>query len=145
MSGLDYKELQKEFDEAFGVAYNGFEEDTAQKKEQEKLLEQKKFLEAITEAIDAYVKESVEHFLRESTRNILEDGRYFYSSKELKEFKTLFEKRGGQIKKIHIGIIRDECGDFFCYEVCHDCYYTNPNDYVKKVIANAGLKKLFYS
>lgn len=147
MAKLNYKELQKEFEEEFGTAYDGNKEAEKILKDREKdaTLEKKKFVAAVNEAIDSYIRESVDHFLHNSTRNIFEDGRYFYSTKEFEKFMDLYKKKGGNLDTIHTGIVKDKHGDFFCYEVCHKAYYENPSPYVLRIMEKFHIKNLFYS
>lgn len=147
MAKLNYKELSKEFEKEFGKAYDGKSTTEDLVKEQEKIseAEKKRFLEAVNEATDAYIKESVEHFLKNTSRNIFEDGRYFYSTRELNSFLNLYTKKGGKMEILHVGKVYDKNGEFFCHEVCHKVYYENPSPYVLRMMEKLKIKKLFYS
>lgn len=147
MAKLDYKELSKEFDEEFGKAYDGKSETDAMLKEQEKetSIEKKRFLDAVKEATDAYIKESVNHFLKKTSGNIFEDGRYFYSTREMDSFLNSYKKKGGSLDVLHIGKVYDKDGEFFCYEVCHKQYYEHPSPYILNLMEKLKIKQLFFS
>lgn len=105
------------------------------------------FAEIVAEMTDAYLEECVDHFLISRSRSMEDDGRYFYSMKELKIFKKIFESKGGDLNTLHIGIVYDESGGFLCYEICRKKYYDMATAYIQKKWGNVknGERKIFFS
>jgi len=114
------------------------------------------FNNVIEDCIDAYIEECVEHFLSARSRVIEEDGRYLYSKDELDDFKTRFLEAGGNLDKLHIGMVyskdqeictKDEVdAKFLCYEVCRKKYYDFDTYYSRRKYKSGEEKKqIFFS
>lgn len=99
--------------------------------------------EVVEEIMDAYIEESVDHFLKTRSRDILNDPRYFYSRSEVEKFFDCFSKKGGDAQKLHLGQVKID-GEFLCYEVCRKAYYYQETPYAKKIMENIG-EKVFWS
>jgi len=83
----------------------------------------------VRDAIEAYIEESVTHFLKASFYNRKEEGRYLYTTKELLQFYTLYTSKGGDTDLLHCGIVYDDAHDFLCYEVCRKTIYDSNREY----------------
>ena len=110
--------------------------------ETERARESRVFFAAVAEMIEAYIDEAVEHFLSTRPRSIKDDGRYFYSKEELVRFKEKFDKGGGVIKDLHIGIVYTSDKQFLCFEVCRNKFYKLDSLYLKNKYRG---EQLFFS
>lgn len=135
---IDVKEWMKQFEEEFGTTA-GLQEENEEQGET--------LADVINDMLDAYMEECVEHFLAARSRSMEDDGRYFYSKKELETFKDGYLSHGGDLDKLHIGVVYCDDGEFLCYEVCRKIYYNAETHYAKKQLydENGNRKQIFFS
>jgi len=100
--------------------------------------------DVVADCIQAYIEESIEHFLSKRPVSIEENARYLYSKAELKTFTKQFLEQGGNIETLHIGIVYDDDDNykFLCYEICHKKFYNLESNYLRK---KYGKTKIFWS
>ena len=132
------KQMQAEFNEEWGIEE---EEDIVAEAPKETLLT------VVAEMIDAYMEECINHFLATRSRNMEDDGRYFYSDEELKAFKDGYTSQGGDLDLLHIGVVPRDDGSFLCYEVCRKKYYDAQTYYAKNMLVdeNGERRQIFFS
>jgi len=86
-------------------------------------------VDIVRDTIEAYIEESVKHFLKNSVYNQKEEGRYLYTTKELLQFYALYSSKGGNTDLLHCGVVYDDAHDFLCYEVCRKKIYDSNREY----------------
>lgn len=62
------------------------------------------FNEAIEEMVDAYISESISHFLKK-VNSVEDDSRYLYTTGEVSKFVKKYTDAGGDINGLHISKI----------------------------------------
>lgn len=79
------------------------------------------------EFLNAYIDDAVEYFLEERQRRPKQeiDGRYFYKQSELETFINRYKEKGGDINKLHIGLVyyTKKDVDILGYEVSTKKYW----------------------
>jgi len=123
---LDIKELEREFNEAYGqIEENEYVPTTEE--ERQMAVDNARLAAILNDVIDecsyTLTAEASSHFLADYSKDIEDDGRYFCNRKELKDFIQYFVSKGGNIDDLHCGKVYTDSGNFVSYEVVRQRYW----------------------
>lgn len=108
------------------------------KKKRETLSRTEMYEDILKECIDSYIKESIKHFLKDKRLYFEDNGRYFYTKKELLNFVNGYEKKGGDLNTLYCEKLYEnneyinKNSEFLCYAVYHMRYYERVHEKIVK-------------